>query len=375
MGMLIEGKWKDVWYDTDSTGGKFVRSEAPFRNWITADGAPGPSGEGGFRAEAGRYNLYVSLACPWAHRTLIVRALEGLEELLPVSVVHWRMLENGWTFEDGPGVVPDPVLGADFLHQLYTHVKPDYTGRVTVPVLYDRERDVIVSNESAEIIRMLDTAFDGLPGERGGDFRPEPLRAEIDAINSLVYDRVNNGVYKAGFATTQDAYDAAVVPLFDTLDELEDRLSRQRWLVGDRFTEADVRLFTTLVRFDAVYHGHFKCNLRRLQDYPNLWAYTREIHQQEAVRGTVDHAHIQRHYYESQRTVNPTGIVPAGPLIDFEAPHDRDRLGGRDLPAPPRGARRPASTMPPTGRARSIGAGGSQPWGVTRYFSPVFIRR
>jgi putative glutathione S-transferase len=328
MGKLIDGEWHDVWYDTDSTGGRFERTTAPFRNWVTADGAPGPSGEGGFPAAAGRYHLYVSLACPWAHRTLILRALKGLEETISVSVVHWRMLENGWTFEDGPGVIPDPVLGADFMHQLYTHVVPDYTGRVTVPVLYDLERDTIVSNESAEIIRMLNSAFDGLPGVREGDYSPASLRAEIDAINAPIYDTVNNGVYKAGFATAQDVYEEAARALFSTLDDLEERLSRQRWLVGDRFTEADVRLFTTLVRFDPVYHGHFKCNLARLQDYPALWGYTREIAQMPAVRGTIDLQHIQRHYYESQRTVNPTGIVPLGPRIDLDAPHDRARLGG-----------------------------------------------
>ena len=324
MGMLVEGTWQDVWYDTKSTGGKFVRSTAPFRNWVTADGSAGPSGEGGFAAEPGRYRLYVSYACPWAHRTLIVRALKGLEEMIPVSVVHWRMLENGWTFEDGPGVVADPVMSAEFLHQLYTRSAPDYTGRVTVPVLYDTQRDVIVSNESSEIIRMLNTAFDHL-GARSGDFYPEPLSEEIDAVNARVYDAVNNGVYKAGFATEQAPYEAAVGELFAALDELEARLEDRRWLVGDRFTEADIRLFTTLVRFDAVYYSHFKTNLARLQDYPNLWAYTREIFQMPEVRASVDLEHIKRHYYESQRTVNPTGVYPIGPRIDFDAPHGRDR--------------------------------------------------
>ena len=325
MGMLVEGTWQDVWYDTMSTGGKFVRSTAPFRNWVTADGSAGPSGEGGFAAEPGRYRLYVSLACPWAHRTLIVRALKGLEEMIDVSVVHWRMLEQGWSFEDGPGVVADPIMGADFLHQLYTRSVPDYTGRVTVPVLYDTQRDVIVSNESSEIIRMLNTAFDHL-GAEPGDYYPDALRGEIDAINERVYDAVNNGVYKAGFATEQAPYEAAVTELFAALDELEARLATQRWLVGDRFTEADVRLFTTLVRFDTVYYSHFKTNLARLQDYPNLWAYTREIFQMPEVRGTVDLEHIKRHYYESQRTVNPTGVYPLGPRIDFDAPHGRDRV-------------------------------------------------
>ena len=332
MGMLVEGTWHDVWYDTKSSGGKFVRSDAQFRNWVTADGSPGPTGEGGFPAEAGRYHLYVSLACPWAHRTLVVRALKGLESMISVSVVHWRMLEQGWTFEAGPGVVPDPVMGAEYLHQIYTRTRPDYSGRVTVPVLYDRVRDEIVSNESSEIIRMLNSAFDHL-GARAGDFYPEALRPEIDAINARVYDAVNNGVYKAGFATEQGPYEAAVTELFAALDELEARLGQQRWLAGEVFTEADIRLFTTLVRFDAVYYAHFKTNLARLQDYPNLWAYTREIFQLPEVRATVDLEHIKRHYYESQRTVNPTGIFPLGPRIDFDAPHGRDRIGGASLAA------------------------------------------
>lgn len=322
MGMLVDGVWHDVWYDTKKSGGKFVRSTSQFRDVI------GPED-----AASGRYHLYVSLACPWAHRTLVVRALKGLEEHIGVSVVHWRMRENGWTFEDGPGVVADPVMNAEFMHQLYTRNVPDYTGRVTVPVLYDLQEDRIVSNESAEIIRMLGSAFDALPGVRALDLYPEALREEIDAINARVYDEVNNGVYKAGFATEQGPYEEAARTLFAALDDLEARLARQRWLVGDAFTEADVRLFTTLVRFDAVYHSHFKCNLRRLQDYPALWAWTREIAQFDAVRGTIDLMHIQRHYYESQRTVNPTGIYPIGPFIDFEAPHDRDRLAGQALAA------------------------------------------
>jgi putative glutathione S-transferase len=332
MGMLVEGTWHDVWYDTKASGGKFVRSDAQFRNWVTADGSPGPTGEGGFPAEAGRYHLYVSLACPWAHRTLIVRALKGLEEMITASVVHWRMLEQGWSFEAGPGVVADPVMDADHLHELYTRSCPDYSGRVTVPILYDRVRDEIVSNESSEIIRMLGGAFDHL-GARAGDFYPEALRPEIDAINARIYDAINNGVYKAGFATEQAPYEAAVTELFEALDELEDRLGAQRWLVGDVFTEADIRLFTTLVRFDAVYYAHFKTNLARLADYPNLWAYTREIYQRPEVRATVNLEHIKRHYYESQRTVNPTGIFPLGPRIDFDAPHDRDGIGGRALAA------------------------------------------
>ncbi|MCR9221756.1 MAG: glutathione S-transferase family protein [Alphaproteobacteria bacterium] len=322
MGLLVNGEWRDQWYDTDKHGGRFKRWDSAFRNWVTPDGAPGPTGEGGFAAEPGRYHLYVSLACPWAHRTLILRALKGLDGMIGVSVVNWLMGGQGWSFEDGPGVVKDPVHGVDFMHQLYTHVKPDYSGRVTVPVLYDKERDLIVSNESAEIIRMLNSAFDGV-GATPGDYYPENLRAEIDAVNARVYDAVNNGVYKSGFATSQDAYEEAVYPLFATLDWLEDRLSTRRYLMGDRMTEADVRLFTTLVRFDAVYVGHFKCNLRRIVDYPNLWAYTRDLYQIPGVAETCDFQHMKRHYYESHDHVNPTGVVPAGPELDFDQPHGR----------------------------------------------------
>ncbi|MDR5800833.1 glutathione S-transferase family protein [Caballeronia sp. LZ001] len=325
MGLLVDGQWQDKWYDTKSTGGRFVRKDAAFRNWVTADGAPGPSGEGGFKAEAGRYHLYVSLACPWAHRTLIVRALKGLQEMIGISVVHWLMLENGWTFADGPGVVPDAINGARFLHQVYTAADASYTGRVTVPILWDKARGTIVSNESSEIIRMLNAAFDG-QGAKAGNYYPPELRAEIDTLNARIYDSVNNGVYKAGFATTQAAYEEAVQPLFDTLDFLDARLASHRYLAGERFTEADIRLFTTLVRFDAVYAGHFKCNLRRIADYPNLSNYTREIYRMPGVADTVNFEHIKRHYYESHRSINPTGIVPAGPVLDFAAPHDRERL-------------------------------------------------
>ncbi|WP_250467414.1 glutathione S-transferase family protein [Caballeronia sp. GAFFF2] len=325
MGLLVDGQWQDKWYDTKSTGGRFVRKDAAFRNWVTADGAPGPSGEGGFKAEAGRYHLYVSLACPWAHRTLIVRALKGLQEMIGISVVHWLMLENGWTFADGPGVVPDAINGARFLHQVYTAAYASYTGRVTVPILWDKARGTIVSNESSEIIRMLNAAFDG-QGAKAGNYYPPELRAEIDTLNARIYDSVNNGVYKAGFATTQAAYEEAVQPLFDTLDFLDARLASHRYLAGERFTEADIRLFTTLVRFDAVYAGHFKCNLRRIADYPNLSNYTREIYRMPGVADTVNFEHIKRHYYESHRSINPTGIVPAGPVLDFAAPHDRERL-------------------------------------------------
>jgi putative glutathione S-transferase len=329
MGLLIDGEWHDKGYDTKKHGGRFKRSESQFRNWITADGSPGPTGEGGFEAEAGRYRLYVSLACPWAHRTLIFRALKGLEEAIPVSVVHWRMKENGWTFDESdPDVVPDPIHNVDYMHQLYTKVDPGYTGRVTVPVLYDTKRDTIVSNESADIIRMLNSAFDGV-GAKPGDYYPEDLRQEIEEINARVYDTVNNGVYKSGFATSQEAYEEAVRPLFDSLDWLEDILLRNRYLTGGRITEADWRLFTTLVRFDPVYVGHFKCNIRRIADYPNLWAFTRELYQWPGVARTVNLRHIKAHYYGSHESVNPTGIVPLGPDIDFEAPHGRDRLPAR----------------------------------------------
>ncbi|MFL1464032.1 glutathione S-transferase family protein [Roseococcus sp. DSY-14] len=326
MGLLIDGTWHDQWYDTRETGGRFVRKESQFRDWVTPDGAPGPTGAAGFPAEAGRYHLYVSLACPWAHRTLIFRALKGLEGMVGVSVVHWRMLEQGWTFEDGPGVVPDTVNGARVLHEVYTAAAPGYTGRVTVPVLWDKAARRIVNNESADIVRMFNGAFDGL-GARPGDFFPEALRGEIEALNERIYATVNNGVYRAGFATTQAAYEEAVGPLFETLDWLEARLATRRYLCGERLTEADWRLFTTLLRFDAVYAGHFKCNIRRLVDYPRLWAWTRELYQVPGVAGTVDFGHIKRHYYESHRTINPSGVVPAGPALDFAAPHGRDRVG------------------------------------------------
>jgi glutathionyl-hydroquinone reductase len=329
MGLLIDGVWHDKWYDTKKSGGRFQRQDSAFRNWVTADGGAGPNGDGGgdggFKAEAGRYHLYVSLACPWAHRTLILRKLKDLENLISLSVVHWHMGDEGWSFDAGPGTLPDSVNGAAKLHQVYTVAQPDYTGRVTVPILWDKQRETIVSNESADIIRMLNSAFDGLTGN-DLDFYPATLRGEIDAINETVYHKVNNGVYKAGFATAQDAYEEAFDALFETLDMLEARLARQRYLAGDRLTEADWRLFTTLVRFDAVYHGHFKCNLRRLVDYPNLWAYTRELYQVPGVAETVDFHHIKHHYYGSHPTVNPSGIVPKGPAIDFTQPHNRAAL-------------------------------------------------
>ena len=325
MGLLVDGKWQDKWYDTDKTGGRFERSASQFRNWVTADGSPGPSGGGGFRAEPGRYHLYVSLACPWAHRTLIFRKLKGLETMIDVSVVHWHMADEGWTFDTDDAATGDRLFGHRRMHEVYTRAKPDYSGRVTVPVLWDKQQATVVSNESAEIIRMFNAAFDSV-GAAPGDFYPVELRAEIDAVNARVYDTVNNGVYKSGFATTQDAYEEAVTALFDSLDWLEECLSRQRYLVGDRLTEADWRLFTTLVRFDPVYVGHFKCNLRRIVDYPALWAYTRELYQYPGIAETVDFHHIKHHYYGSHGTINPTGVVPMGPLIDYKAPHGRERL-------------------------------------------------
>ena len=327
MGLLVDGKWHDRWYDTEATGGRFVRSQSQFRNWITADGSPGPSGRGGFRAETGRYHLYVSLACPWACRVLILRALKGLGGMIGVSVVNPYMGSDGWTFAPGPGVTGDPVAGAEFLYQVYQRADPDYSGRVTVPVLWDLHEDTIVSNESAEIIRMLNTAFDGI-GATPGDYAPAELLPQIDAINAEVYDRVNNGVYKAGFATGQAVYEQEVTALFAELDRLEDLLGRRRYLLGDRVTEADWRLFTTLIRFDPVYHGHFKCNLRRLVDYPNLWAYTRELYQWPGVAATVDFDHIKQHYYRSHPTINPNGIVPKGPVLDLMASPER-HAGGK----------------------------------------------
>ena len=323
--MLIDGRWHDVWYDTEATRGRFVRSESQFRNWITPDGSPGPTGTGGFRAEPDRYHLYVSFACPWAHRTLIYRKLKGLEEILPISAVNLHMGKEGWTFEPGPSVIPDTVNGVRRLYELYTIADPHYTGRATVPVLWDKKTRTIVNNESAEIIRMLNSAFDGLTGNEL-DFYPEELRAEIDELNAYIYPNLNNGVYRAGFATTQEAYEEAARDVFTALDTLERRLERRRYLTGPRITEADWRLFTTLVRFDAVYHGHFKCNLRRIVDYPNLWGYVRDLYSTPGVAETVNIEYYKRHYYGSHSTINPHLIVPIGPDIDFTAPHDRARL-------------------------------------------------
>ena len=325
MGLLVDGKWQDQWYDTKKSGGRFERSASQFRNWVTKDGGPGPSGSGGFKAAPGRYHLYVSLACPWAHRTLIFRKLKGLEAMIDVSVVHWHMADQGWTFATDAAATGDRLFGLERLHEVYTRAKPDYSGRVTVPVLWDKEQATVASNESAEIIRMFNSAFDAV-GATHGDYYPKALRAAIDAVNDRVYDTVNNGVYKSGFATTQEAYEEAVTELFASLDWLEERLSGQRYLVGDRLTEADWRLFTTLIRFDPVYVGHFKCNLRRLVDYPALWAYTREFYQHAGIAETVDFHHIKHHYYGSHGTINPTGVVPMGPVIDYLEPHGRERL-------------------------------------------------
>ena len=317
MGLLVDGQWVDQWYDTKKTGGRFVRSQTQFRNWITADGSAGPTGQAGYKAEADRYHLYVSLACPWASRTLMIRTLKGLEDMISISVVHPLMLENGWTFEEGEGVIGDPIFQARYLHEIYTAVKPDYTGRVTVPVLFDKKTKTIVNNESSEIIRMLNTAFDGL-GAKPGNYVPDQWLEEIDTVNDFVYHRINNGVYKAGFATKQEVYEEEVTTLFAALDQMEERLAGQDYLVGNRLTEADIRLFTTLVRFDAVYFGHFKCNLKPLTAYPNLWAYTKRIYQLPGMAQTVNFDHIKRHYYGSHKTINPTGVIPMGPTLDWD---------------------------------------------------------
>lgn len=323
MGQLVDGVWHDEWYDTESTGGRFQRTTTAWRNWVTPDGSPGPSGQGGFAAESGRYHLYVSLACPWAHRTLIFRTLKGLSDHIDVSVVHPDMLSDGWTFStDFPAATGDRLFGLPFLRDLYLRADPDASGRVTVPVLWDKQRSTIVSNESAEIIRMFNSAFDGLTGNRD-DYCPGDALERIDAINARVYDAVNNGVYKAGFATSQTAYDEAVHPLFDALDWLEGLLRENRYLTGARITEADWRLFTTMVRFDPVYHTHFKCNRKWLREYPNLWAWTRELYQWPGVAETVNFDHIVRHYHYSHATINPHRIIPINPVIDWDEPHGR----------------------------------------------------
>ncbi len=325
MGLLVDGKWQDKWYDTEENGGRFEREDAGFRNWVTVDGSAGPTGVGGFKAEPDRYHLYVSLACPWAHRTLVYRKLKGLEDIIPISVVHPFMGEHGWTFAEGKGVIADPLIHADYAYELYIKAKPNYTGRVTVPVLWDKKTNTIVSNESSEIIRMFNSAFDEV-GALAGDFSPASLLQEIDDINAFVYTTINNGVYKAGFSTTQEAYEEAVIELFAALDTLEARLADKRYLTGSTITEADWRLFTTLVRFDAVYVGHFKCNLRRIIDYPNLWGYLRDLYQVPGIAETVNMEHIKQHYYTSHANINPTRIIPIGPAIDFTTAHNRDQL-------------------------------------------------
>jgi putative glutathione S-transferase len=324
MGMLVDGLWQERGYDT-TAGGRFQREPTRFHSWVTPDGAPGPSGEGGFTAAPGRYHLYISLACPWAHRTLIFRKLKNLEDAISLSIVDPVMLEGGWRFSDASAAIPDFVNGKQRLREIYLMTDPKFTGRVTVPVLWDKEKKTIVNNESPEIIRMLNSAFDAFTNAKE-DYYPQPLRAEIDRINAFVYKNVNNGVYRAGFATTQAAYDEAFRHLFIALDELERHLGTHRYLAGGRITEADWRLFTTLVRFDAVYFGHFKCNLRRIADYPNLSNYLRELYQWPGVKDTVSFDHIKTHYYASHRMINPTGIVPRGPALDYDAPHDRARL-------------------------------------------------
>jgi len=328
MGHLLDGVWHDDFFNHDDRG-RFVRQATRFHNWITPDGAAGPTGEAGFQAEPGRYHLYVSLACPWAHRTLIFRKLKKLEDAISVSVVDAVMGAEGWVFSNAPGAIPDTVEGKARLSEIYLLADPKYTGRVTVPVLWDKQKKTIVNNESSEIIRMLNSAFDAFTSDHT-DYYPNELRPEIDEINTLVYETVNNGVYRAGFASTQEAYEEAFRNLFATLDKLEERLSEQRYLVDNRLTEADWRLFTTLIRFDAVYFGHFKCNLRRIIDYPNLSNYLRDLYQVPGVAETVNIGHIKTHYYASHRKINPTGIVPVGPELDFDAPHDRARF---DKPA------------------------------------------
>lgn len=326
MGQLVKGEWRDDWYDTEKTGGAFVRTDAAFRNWVTADGGAGPSGEGGFKAESGRYHLYVSYACPWAHRTLIFRSLKGLQPHIDISVVHPDMLSEGWTFDtDFPGTTGDRLFGLPFLRDIYTRAMPQVSGRVTVPILWDKATGQIVSNESSEIIRMFNSAFDGLTGNTD-DYWPMSLRDAIETVNDRIYATLNNGVYRAGFATSQSAYNAAVTEVFATLDWLEDRLSRQRFLMGDGLTETDLRLFPTLIRFDPVYHGHFKCNRRRIVDYPNLWAYTRDIFQWPGVAETVHVDHFVRHYYFSHKTINPHRIIPIGPQLDYATPHGREGM-------------------------------------------------
>lgn len=323
MGQLVQGIWHDVWYDTGKSGGSFERSTAGFRNWITEDGSAGPSGIGNFKAETDRYHLYVSYACPWAHRTMIFRQIKGLAEHISFDVVHPDMLTDGWAFAtDFAGATGDRQFGLPFVRDIYLRTDPKISGRVTVPVLWDKHQNTIVSNESSEIIRMFNSAFNGLTGN-DLDFYPAALQTDIEPINQRIYNTVNNGVYRCGFATTQAAYDAAVMPLFETLGWLENHLASNRYLMGDQLTEADWRLFPTLVRFDCVYHLHFKCNRKRIIDYPNLWAYTRELYQYGGISDTVNMQHIIRHYHYSHDTINPNRIIPINPILDWHQPHGR----------------------------------------------------
>lgn len=325
---MVNGKLCENWLESEQEAGAFVRKDSQFRNWITVDGQPGPSGEGGFPAETDRYHLYVSYACPWAHRTLMFRALKGLKDIITVSVVHPDMGDAGWKFADYPGATNDQPNGFDFLHQAYTLASPDYSGIITVPVLWDKQRRIIVNNESSEIIRMFNNAFNGITGNKT-DYYPEELRDEIDSINEQIYHAFNNGVYRCGFATTQSTYEKAFDELFETLDTLEQRLSTQRYLAGSQITEADWRLLPTLLRFDPVYVGHFKCNLRRIADYPQLSNYLRDLYQHPGIAETFNLDHIKRHYYVSHESINPTRIVPKGPELNYTAAHDRDRLESR----------------------------------------------
>jgi glutathionyl-hydroquinone reductase len=325
MGLLVDGEWHDVWYDTKASKGRFVRSESQFRNWVTRDGAPGPSGRGGFRAEPDRYHLYVAFACPWAHRALIMRKLKGLEAMIRVSAVNSYMGAQGWTFDPGPESIPDSVNKVGKLYELYTLADSKYSGRSTIPILWDKHERTIVSNESAEIVRMFNSAFDGVGANRN-DYYPADLRSEIDELNAFIYPNVNNGVYRAGFATTQEAYEEAATAVFAALDKLEAQLATRRYLTGSRLTEADIRLFTTLIRFDPVYHGHFKCNLKRIVDYPNLWGFLRDVYQTPGVAETVHIDFIKRHYYGSHANLNPSRIVPIGPDLNYQTPHGRERL-------------------------------------------------
>lgn len=326
MGFLVNGHWEPVWYDTETTQGEFKRLESVFRNWITANGQAGSTGIGGFKAEANRYHLYVSLACPWAHRILIMRKLKGLEEMISISIVNAYMNDQeGWTFHEGLGVVQDSVNHKILLHKIYTLAKPDFTGVVSVPLLWDKKQQTAVNNESSEIIRMLNSEFNHLSA-KSGDYYPPSLQTEIDQINEFVYDNINNGVYLAGFATKQAPYEQAVVKLFNALDVCEERLSMQRYLVGDQLTEADIRLFTTLIRFDAVYYGHFKCNLKQLINYPNLFNYVLDIYQKKGIAETVDLDYTKAHYYGSHDTINPNGIIPLGPIQNFNQTHNRNRF-------------------------------------------------